>query len=243
MKKLILTSVCALAVTAGAYAQGLVNWGSISFANVTAQTNATVRSVFTPAGPLSGTAAGVTASPANGGAFYYTLLYSAWTGSQAAAPTTFAQLTAWSSSGLYATNGNTAGRLAVMTPNSGAPVAAFTPGVTNNIMLVGWSANIGTLAGGQTWAQVSSLLNNWATQGASVVGNAFLGITPIGYIATVDTTTSPGVGPFGSAAQTYGVPIQSLNTQLNELTIVPEPGTLALAALGGASLLLFRRRK
>ncbi|HUC85517.1 MAG TPA: PEP-CTERM sorting domain-containing protein [Candidatus Acidoferrales bacterium] len=27
------------------------------------------------------------------------------------------------------------------------------------------------------------------------------------------------------------------------LTTVPEPGTLALAALGGASLLMFRRKK
>jgi hypothetical protein len=44
MKKLVLTTACALALAGSGFAQGFVNWGSISFANVTAQTNGTTYS-------------------------------------------------------------------------------------------------------------------------------------------------------------------------------------------------------
>ena len=53
MKKLVLTIVCALAMTGAAFAQGTVNWGVISPAAMTVQTNSTQIS------PLFGGAANV----------------------------------------------------------------------------------------------------------------------------------------------------------------------------------------
>jgi hypothetical protein len=47
---------------------------------------------------------------------------------------------------------------------------------------------------------------------------------------------------FGTTATAQGLPIQSLLTPLY-LVPVPEPTTLALAGLGGLSLLLFRRQR
>ena len=48
---------------------------------------------------------------------------------------------------------------------------------------------------------------------------------------------------FGTVNNVAGLPIDSLNTQLYFIIPVPEPGTMALAALGGLSLLAFRRKK
>jgi hypothetical protein len=41
MKKLALTSILALGMTGAVFAQGEINWGSISFTFFTAQTNTT----------------------------------------------------------------------------------------------------------------------------------------------------------------------------------------------------------
>jgi len=73
-----------------------------------------------------------------------------------------------------------------------------------------------------------------------VTGNAFFGVTSAG-TGYNPNNASPGATPFG----TGGSLINSPNTQLYLLQVAPtpEPGTMALAALGGASLLLFRRRK
>jgi len=236
MKKLVLTSVCALATAGAAFAQGNVNWGSINFSYMTAQTNSTAHSSFTGGGSAVGGSVGAAGgSSVSGANFYYELLYTSYSGTQAAVPTTLAALGTWSDAGLGATNSNTAGRLQVINPNSGAQVA-WSPGVTNSIMMAGWSANLGT-----TWAAVQATLNSQSLLGA-VAGNAFFGLSNTGYTTTFSTSTSPGAAVFGSAATVAGLPIQSLLTQLN-LVLVPEPTTLALAALGGASLLLFRRKK
>ena len=53
---------------------------------------------------------------------------------------------------------------------------------------------------------------------------------------------NPGATVFGTAASAQGLPIFSLLTPLY-LVPVPEPTTLALAGLGGLSLLLFRRQR
>ena len=240
MKKLVLTSVCALATAGAAFAQGIVNWNIISFSSMTAQTNSTTRSSFTGGGSAVGGsvgAAGVSGvSSVSGANFYYELLYSAYSGTQAAVPTTLAALGTWSDAGLGATNNPTsAGRLAVINPNAGAQVP-WSPGTTDSIMMAGWSANLGT-----TWAAVIATLNSPSLLGA-VVGQAFFGLSNTGYITTLSTSTSPGASVFGTAATAQGLPIQSLLTQLYLVSPVPEPATLALVALGGAAL-LFRRKK
>ena len=149
-----------------------------------------------------------------------------------------AALSTWSDAGLTATNNTTtAGRLVAVNPNVGSQVS-WSPGTTNYIILVGWSANLGT-----SWSAAQTALNTPATL-AALTTPAYFGISAVGAITTLSTLTSPGANVFG-AATAQGTPINgSLNTQLYLVptTPVPEPGTMALAALGGASLLLFRRR-
>ena len=232
MKKLTLTIVCALAATSSAFAQGTVNWLGITPAAMTAQTNTTQASPLFGGG-LTGIgaigAAGGNASLGTG--FYYELLYNtAFSGSQVAAPTTLAQLASWQDTGLTATNSNTAGRLVAVNPSAGAQVP-WSPGTTNNIMLVGWSANLGS-----SWLSVSNKLANGDVFSTPY---AFFGESVTGYISPFSDI--PGAPVFGTAPGVEGLPISSLNTQL--YLIVPEPSTIALAGLGGLSLLLFRRRK
>jgi PEP-CTERM motif len=249
MKKIALTSVCALALAGVAFGQGNLAWNVISPAAMTTVTNATTVSVFFGGGSsgIVGAGSGSTAVAANG--FYYELLY---TGSyngitNGVAPTTLSGLATWTDSGLEATNSvSSAGKLAPIAGNAGAQVSGMNPGTgpgtgtTNYIMLVGWSANLGTTWGGANGAlahlQSSSYIAGLGTE-------AFFGVSNIGFIAPATTSTSPGATVFGTAATPYGTPINSLNTTLYLVGATPEPGTMALAALGGASLLLFRRRK
>jgi hypothetical protein len=235
MKKLIIASSCALAIAGSAFGQGNVNWGSISFTSVTAQTNTTTYWGGSTALGVNGTVGAAGGSATLGTGYCYELLIgSVYTGTLAAAPSTFAALSAWTDSGLEATNSNNPGRLQVVNPNAGATVAALSTSVSNNIILVGWSANLGT-----TWgaAYANLVAGNYA------LNTAFFGESAVGYVEGLGTSVSPGTTLFGASAIAQGTPIYSLNTQLYLAPPVPEPTTLALAALGGASLLLFRRKK
>lgn len=240
MKKILLTSVCALAVTGAAFAQGSVNWGAISAANMTAQTNTSALSPFVTGSlnPAFGPAVGGTGASASGALFYYALLTSAYTGSQAAQPTTLAAIGAWQQTGLTATNGTVASRLTPIAGTTQATANFMPAGVTNNVMMVGWSANLGN-----NWTTALLNLNNWVVYSQTIAGQlAFVGTSVTGFIAP--NSANPGNAVFGAAATSFGLPIQSLNTQLLELGVpVPEPGTMALAGLGGLSLLAFRRKK
>jgi hypothetical protein len=233
MKKLVLTTVCGLAMTGFAFAQGTVAWNVISPAAMTAQTNATTfSSVFgAGGGSTGGGTIGATATAATG--FYYELLYNTFTGSQLATPTSLSSLSTWSDTGLEATNSTSnAGFLAPIAGSTAATVP-WANGVTNSIMLVGWSANLGT-----TWGVALSNLTSIAS--LNIAGPAYFGESVTGYINP--NAANPGATLFSASATSSGLPIKSLNTQLF-IVNVPEPTTIALAALGGASLLLFRRRK
>lgn len=240
MKKLVLSSVCTLALAGVAFAQGSVNWTAVP-TGITAQTNSTAYSPLMGGGSAVGGAIGATATTAGG--FYFELLIGATTTSgniSGIAPTSLAALGTWTDSGLVATNSNgaTAGRLVTKAGGSITTVAGLTPGVTNYIMLVGWSANLGT-----TWTDASTALNTPATLN-QLTSPAYFGISTVGFI-TPNAVGVTGAAVFGTANTVNGLPINSPNTQLYLVptTPVPEPGTMALAALGGASLLLFRRRK
>jgi len=236
MKKLIIATACALAVTGSAFAQGAVNWGAISFTSMTAQTNSTVFSPLFGGGATGGgtvgNAGGNAANAYNGGYYYELLVGAVWNGSAQASPATVGALSSWTDSGLAATNSGNAGRLQVLNANTAATVNSMSSSVSNSIMMVGWSANLGT-----TWAAALASLN----APGNIVGQGFFGVSTVGFIEAAALPAAQGNNVFG-AAQTYGTPIISLNTQL-DLVPTPEPGTLALAALGGASLLLFRRKK
>jgi hypothetical protein len=237
MKKLILTTVCVLAVTGAAFAQS-VNWGSISAAAMTAQTNSTTYSPLLGGGSAIGGAVG----PTGVGSLntYYELLYTTFSGTQATIPSLSALFT-WSDTGLGATNNPvSAGRLAVVNPNTAATVP-WSGSTTDSIVMVGWSADLGT-----TWLGVSNLLaaaaagNNAPLQAQLAGQQGFFGVSSTGY--TASGSSNPGATLFATAANAQGLPIFSLLTPLY-LVPVPEPTTLALAGLGGLSLLLFRRQR
>jgi hypothetical protein len=78
---------------------------------------------------------------------------------------------------------------------------------------------------------------------AQLAGNqGFFGVSTTGFIAAGSSSIA-GATVFATAPVSgTGTPIFSLNTPLY-LVPVPEPTTLALAGLGGLSLLLFRRQR
>lgn len=244
MKKLTLTIVCAMAMSGAAFSQGFITW-SLPSANITMQTNSTVYSPLFGGGTTGSGAIGLTATTAGG--FDYILLYANGAG--------VTDSTVWDGTWLAnaAFDGGTPGELdgtngisalqkgAVLPENtangqSGNGVQVnWANGTTNSIVLVGWSANLGS-----SWGAVSNLLNNWSTLGSTVVGKAYFGESAFGYINP--SAGTPGTPIAAGGPDANGLPLTSLNTPLYLLP-VPEPATLALAGLGGLSILLFRRRK
>jgi hypothetical protein len=247
MKKLVLTIGCAMAVSGAVYAQGTIN--SIApGGNFTSQTNTTTYSFIQGGGAVVGgsQAAGNAASAVG---FYYELLYSTtpFNGSSIAQPNSTSALFGgtWQDVGLTYTNqSGTTGRIQPTAPNAsynepaGMGAGGVGVGQTNYLVLVGWSANLGT-----SWSVVSNELatGSYATVLGSGIG--FFGESATGYL--VGNTGNPGVNPFGTVAGANGLPIIGTANQLYELsgTAVPEPSTMALAGLGGLSMLLFRRKK
>jgi hypothetical protein len=247
MKQLALAIVSAVAISGAAFAQGTVNWSSLNPAAFTAQTNSILLSPLFGGGSsglgagAGGGNSGFTGTAATG--FYYELLYSAtFTGSQlsggSAPSNSFANLFGgtWQDTGLSATNTTSSfGRGVPIAGNTGATVP-WANGITNNIIIVGWSANLGT-----SWLVVSNELANWtSTYEGTFVGNSFFGVTAAGFINP--GSSNPGVAVTGTSAGSQGLPVNSPATPLYLLP-VPEPSTMALAGLSGLSLLLFRRRK
>jgi len=143
------------------------------------------------------------------------------------------------------TNTAAAGKL-----NGGSQVTVPTGwagGAQEAYIVVGWSANEGA-----NWATVKAELAG-AVLGTNATGNLTWtggGLKNGGYVgATVIGNGESGGGPlslpsyvlFGSAASAQGTPI--IGPTEMYLVTIPEPTTFALAGLGAASLLIFRRRK
>lgn len=227
MKKILITTGLACAVALASQGQGLVIFSS-GTQNISTNNSA---GLITTQAAASGRTAGA-------GNYYYALFYSA-------SPITSVGLFQGvdvggnnyafdASSGLtlvtqsYAASTATAGRFAAVNGNSDSSVGAQTiaAGSTAYFIVVGWSANLGT-----TLAQmeanlgtVNGYLGESASSGAITLGNAALGGS------TPDSALFGSGAPFIQAFTLGAVP-------------VPEPGTIALAAIGGASLLLLRRKK
>jgi len=131
--------------------------------------------------------------------------------------------------GDYAINGSLSGRIqGVDNGGSFAQIAGFGVGINANLELVGWN----TAIGGSTLTSFTTAYNGQTAgliYGYSGVANITLGDNG----ATV-VNTGLFVAPSSGGITGF---------TLAPIAAAPEPSTMALAALGGASLLLFRRRK
>jgi len=120
--------------------------------------------------------------------------------------------------GAYGTNQSPAGRF---TGGNGVAVTGWGAGVTMQYEIAGWSASLG-----------ATFNPAWLTQAPDGFGLSAVGTGAAG------GATSAGVLPnynlFGGTGLTSGFTI---------VTTVPEPTSMALAGLGAAALLIFRRRK
>jgi hypothetical protein len=88
----------------------------------------------------------------------------------------------------------------------------------------------GTTANGTGWFYIQA----WLGTATSYTG--------AGAVAKYDGSTTAG-GIFSTALGGGSTPAKSLDGMPAVVLVVPEPGTFALAGLGAAALLIFRRRK
>lgn len=223
MKKILLiTSVIALAAVTG-YSQGLVsiNLGGGALVSTNSASN------------VSGKAYG---SGATG--FYYELLVSSNTGQSATANQlngSASNLALWTDSGVSGTSGATGLNAGKITSGTSVAAAGTTaPGATYDnefsYIIVGWSGNYGT-----TWSQVSALL----AQGLAAGG--YFGTTAVSFnVAGGGNAGLPAVNLWGNQTGTTGY---GTSQGLVLAQVTPEPGTIALAGLGIASLFALRRKK
>jgi hypothetical protein len=219
MKKII----AMLLIAAGAYsyanAQGLVEVFNIGAANANS-TNTGVSAYNNPPGTQAGGTGGATAV---GGTFYYALLIAATGGP---APSANPTSGAWSL-GLMATNYAAAGGIRAAGGAAGTSVAGWAGGTTDYIELVGWSASLGS-----TWSQVEAEVAS-----GNYLANGFFGVSSVGQV-TAASAPSPATSIFGGTGLSSGITMFSV-TPLP----TPEPGSIALAGLGGMALLALRRKK
>jgi len=209
MKTLIHVSAILFVSLGVALGQGSVSWISPT-SLVTWQTNSTTYSPLFGGGSTGSGTVGFIGGTIPGPNYRFQLLYgSEYDGSVVSPPSTLAQLNSWSDSGLTATNtGAFNGRITPSPVSTGATTpAGFNGGHFYNVILVGWSANLGN-----TWSQAKNNLNNFAYAGIS--SPAYFGVTGVAIIAPNNAGVNPGAVIFGTS--TNGVPKQLFapNTQL-----------------------------
>ncbi|HZF00591.1 MAG TPA: PEP-CTERM sorting domain-containing protein [Methylomirabilota bacterium] len=225
-KNLIIFSIFAAICTA--FGQGFVD-----FRNNTGQNISTNNTVDIYGNSTALTGSGLTFGNAIAPqGYYYVLLMQPYSGGPTNNPTASTLLSSgWLFTGSGATNVVNPGRLGGGQTNLTSlndPI-----GSGNQFVVIGWSSNVATngLAG---WLTVSNELSLgvWTTLNSST---GYLGISQVG--------TGVGSGNNLSPELLFGGASGILSGWNLDVVPTPEPGTLALAGLGGFSLWLFRRRK
>jgi hypothetical protein len=227
MKKILLTGCLILASLGLASAQG-----TVKFYNITASFLISTNGTGTGVGQ-NGTTTGLMATSATAPTGYYFALFYDASAPTSASPLTggWTQATANGVTPLVGNNYIVAGGLSGNGAGAGTAVNGIALGGQAYFEFVGWSASLGT-----SWAQVAPqyLSGLWTAAG-------YFGIS-----SESGLITTGGAGaPASSAAVILGPQANQINSgfNLNGVSPVPEPTTLALVALSGASLLLFRRKK
>jgi len=229
MKKLVVT-LSLVALATGAFAQGSIT--IVNSSSTTFHTNSLG----------IGAAAGNAQAASGGGNYFYEVLTAASTVAAPGSAVNLASLISgtWSDTGVSGVNSGVAGR------TSGASITSannWAASAVQDYLVVGWSATAGA-----NWSQINSNLtklvltpgnggnNYWTSLPGGLAPGSFLGWTVVGQVAS-NPSGQPGAGLFGAS------PLISGNTDLLVVGAVPEPATLALAGLGAAALMIFRRRK
>ena len=230
MKKILVTLVLAAAAISSSYAQGWVLFNNTTTTRVS--TNAIA----------GGAATGLTFAAGAGTSYYYALFSSTSTqniggatNANAGAVGTYAfNDGSWyfnnpSFGPDYGTNTLTAGRFNTTEADpANSQGTQVTSGASQSFVVIGWSSNIGsTVAQLITWYNTAGHLgiDGWIGQSST---SAFM---------------SPGTGGVNPVPGLFGTGSGLIPGFTLGLVIAPEPSTIALAGLGGLSLLLFRRRK
>jgi len=130
---------------------------------------------------------------------------------------------AFTFTGNYATNSVAAGRFVL----NGQVVPGWGPGVTKDYKVAGWASSLG-----------ATFNPTWLT----TAPNGLFGVSAVGTGAAGGTDASgnsfPTYNLFGGSGITTGFTLSG-----GGAPPVPEPTSMALAGLGAAALLIFRRRK
>jgi len=168
-------------------------------------------------GPQGGTLTATTP----GASFYYALL---------TAPMGTVDPLAFTFAGIYATNSaaTTGGRFQGGS-NLGVTVAGWAAGDSRSFEIAGWSANLGP-----NWN--AAWLNPATRPGGA---QDYFGLSGIGagIAGGLDSNNAsiPALALIG--------PAPAISSGFALTSPIPEPGTMAIAGLGAAALMIFRRRK
>jgi hypothetical protein len=240
MKKIVLTITAITALASSSFAQGLIFFSGGSAASTRISTNSVV-------GGPSGGAASTTAPVA--GTYYYALFVSTANTASGSTSTAidgnnsnyvFDNSSGWTLVGIAqntaqagrfgaVSQGSTSGSQAGINGDGSLSVPSIAGGTSVHTVVVGWSANVATtLSGLIAWYDGGA--NTQGYIGQSAIGSGLA----LGDGALVSTSNAMGT----QAGQVGGFLLGLTNP-----TIIPEPGTMALAGLGGLSLLAFRRKK
>jgi hypothetical protein len=137
----------------------------------------------------------------------------------------------WSFLGVYATNTTSAsggrlnGGLVILSP-------AYAVGSTFSFLVRGWSSSIA----GQDWSAAQTFMHNFeADPNASGSAGQLFGASDI----AVMQVGGGGLPPQFVFATTPGTSVQGF---LLDQVPIPEPSIFALIGLGGATVLIFRRK-
>jgi len=222
MKKLLTLTVLLGAATLS-FGQGTVNFANVSTTRVS--TNAV----------SNGAATGLTSSSTVHQ--YYYALFVAPSSQNTADPS----LAGWTYSGNLGTNTTLVGRLnGNYNTDSSVSVPGFAASATADFVVLGWDSNLGT--------DVNAVRAFWANgAGSGQLPSGFTGgnTTYIGLSGVANDVLMGQLGGSPAPGSLFGtgpglIPGWTLNQYA---TAVPEPASFALMGLGGAAMLIFRRRK
>jgi len=136
--------------------------------------------------------------------------------------------------------GNPSSAYSALTANGFSLATSFSQ-VPGGLASAGFALGQLNIAGvSPAGSQISMAIAVWDGSGSTFASGAHSGVLAF-TMPTIDYTITPALTAKDLSAGTGGFNTSDLI--LNTASAVPEPGTFALAGLGAAALLIFRRRK